>query len=59
MKFRDSDFEIIEQGPGVDGGFKMIEKINVDETYDEPTRYEDVLSTLKKDGYTCNENIEK
>lgn len=39
--------------------FKMIEKINVDETYDEPTRYEDVLSTLKKDGYTCNENIEK
>ena len=39
--------------------FKMIEKINVDEDYDEPTRYEDVLSTLKKDGYTCNENIEK
>lgn len=28
MKFRDSDFQIIEQGPGVDGGFKMIEKIS-------------------------------
>lgn len=27
MKFRDSDFEFIEQGPGSIGGFKMIEKI--------------------------------
>lgn len=27
MKFRDSDFEIIKQGPGYNGGLKMIEKV--------------------------------
>lgn len=39
--------------------FKMTEKINIDEDYNEPTDYEEILATAKKDGYTCNENIEK
>ena len=39
--------------------FKMIEKIEVDEGYDDSTNYEEVLAVSRKDGYTCNENIEK
>lgn len=52
MKFRDSDFEIIEQGPDVEGGFKMIEKIgrtcykSEDKTTD--TSYSGFVERMKK-----------
>ncbi len=37
--------------------FTIITKENIDDTYDKPTNYEEVLITLKKDGYSCQENI--
>lgn len=36
--------------------FSMIEQIKIDETYNKPTEYEEVLSYYKNEGYTCNEN---
>lgn len=39
--------------------FKIITKEEVDSSYKKPTGYEEVLSYLKRDGYTCTENIKK
>lgn len=36
--------------------FSMIEQIKIDETYNKPTEYEEVLSYYKNEGYTCNED---
>ena len=52
----------------VDGGwskddamylFKVMAKVKVDSSYDEPVQYEDALSYYKNAGYTCNESLKK
>ncbi len=39
--------------------FKIITKERIDSSYRKPTGYEEVLASLKKEGYTCTENLEK
>lgn len=37
---------------------KFIEKTTIDSGYKEPTSYEEVFSYYRKEGYTCNEELE-
>ena len=37
--------------------FTVIVKETVDDSYDKPTNYEEVLSYYKRDGYTCDEEL--